>query len=240
MKDRLKLMLIIVATALFCMSLPLHAQFAGNAAAGPLQNLATLKPPAGSKVAIVVFEDLGCPACAHAHPIELQVAAKEHVPIVRYDFPLAAHVWTFQGAVCARYIQNKINPQLADQYRSDVFAAQQAIASKDDLQRFTQTWMRRHGQQMPFVMDPDGSLAKAVTADYNLGLRIHMEYTPTVIVVSREKQQVVCGAGPDISNPDRLLPVVEAAVAQTAAPVKNKHTATTSVERRTTAMHGDE
>ena len=158
---------------------------------GDLRNTSVLKPPAGSKVAIVVFEDLGCPACAHAHPIELNAAKQTNVPIVRYDFPLEAHVWTFQGAVCARYIQNKISPTLADQFRSDVFTAQRAISSRDDFQQFAQSWFQHHGKQMPFVLDPDGALAKAVKSDYDLGLHINLRYTPTILVVTDHQQQIV-------------------------------------------------
>ena len=80
-------------------------------------------------------------------------------PLVRYDFPIAAHVWTFEGGVCARYLQEKVSPKLAGEYRSAVFLAQSSILSKDALQRFTQRWMQQHGLQMPFGMDPKGELA---------------------------------------------------------------------------------
>ena len=182
-----------VAT-LMLLAVQAPAQFAGTPPTnGPLTNLSLLKPPSGSKVAIVVFEDLGCPGCAHAHPIEQQVSAATHTPVLRYDFPIAAHVWTFQGAVCARYIQNHISSQLAEQFRSDVFSVQSSIASRDDITRYFQGWLQKHGQQPPFSLDSDGSLAKAVQADYDLGMRVHVGFTPTVIVVSTDKEQVVCG-----------------------------------------------
>jgi protein-disulfide isomerase len=210
----LKIGALALATSL--MPLTVQAQFAGAPPSNGLHNLSLLKPPAGSKVAIVVFEDLGCPACAHAHPIELQVAAATHVPILRFDFPIEAHIWTQQGAVCARYIQNKISPRLADEYRSDVFAAQNSIANRDDLQRFTENWLQRHNQRMPFVMDPDGSLANSVRSDFELGRRINVEFTPTIIVVSKDKQQVVCGTGNNsYDDPTRIRSVVDAAVAPT-------------------------
>ena len=194
-----------------------RAQFNGTDH-GELHETTLLKPPAGSKVAIVVFEDLGCPACAHAHSYEVNAAKAANVPLLRYDFPIAAHIWTFDGAVCARYIQNKISPRLADVYRTDVFAAQQSIASKDDLQQFTRTWFQRHSQQMPFVMDPDGSLARAVKADYDLGLRVNLRYTPTVVVVTRNQQQIVCGTKDGLaSDAERILPVVQSALAQSLA-----------------------
>jgi protein-disulfide isomerase len=221
-----RLLTLAAAVAVCLIPAAAQAQFSGVAPANSLRDLSLLKPPTGHSVAIVVFEDLGCPACAHAHPIELQTAAALHVPIMRYDFPLQAHIWTFQGAVDARYIQEKISPQLADAYRTDVFAAQNTIANKDDLQRYTQQWLQHHGQQMPFVIDPDQSLAKAVQADAALGRRINVTYTPTIIVISRDKQQVVCGTGDNsYDKPENIRSVVEAALAQSKSSTTAGHAA---------------
>jgi protein-disulfide isomerase len=216
MRQTTKRSMLLATLVLSVSPVTLRAQSFGTNPPNVFRNLSVLKPPAGSKVAIVVFEDLGCPGCAYAHPIEQDTAKRANVPLVRYDFPLAAHIWTFQGAVCARYIQNKVSPQLADQYRGDVFKAQSSIANKDDLERFTQVWLQRHGQQMPFVMDPDGSLTKAVQADYDLGLHINLTHTPTILVVTKDHQQIVCGTGtPETNDPSRIYPVVEAALSQT-------------------------
>jgi protein-disulfide isomerase len=213
MKSSIKLLALAAAIGLLPIAAP--AQFSATPPANQLQNLSLLKPPAGQNVAIVVFEDLGCPMCARAHPIELQTAAATHVPIMRYDFPIKGHIWTFQGAVYARFIQEKISPKLADEYRSDVFAAQRSIANKDDIALYTQRWLERHGQHMPFVLDPDQSLAKAVQADYDLGSRINLHFTPTIIVITKDKQQVICGTGVNgYDNPDNIKPAVEAAIAQ--------------------------
>ncbi len=215
----------LAALTLLLSPFALRAQSFGTNPPNVFRNLSSLKPPAGSKVAIVVFEDLGCPGCAYAYPIELDAAKRANVPLVRYDFPFPAHIWTFQGAVCARYIQNKVSPQLADQYRSDVFKAQSSIAGKDDLQHFTQVWLQRHGQTMPFVIDPDGTLAKAVQADYDLGVHINLTHTPTVLVVTKDRQQIVCGTGTnETSDPSKIYPAVEAALASTHAnPARSTH-----------------
>jgi hypothetical protein len=215
----------LAALTLLLSPFALRAQSFGTNPPNVFRNLSSLKPPTGSKVAIVVFEDLGCPGCAYAHPIELEAAKRANVPLMRYDFPFPAHIWTFQGAVCARYIQNKFSPQLADQYRSDIFKVQSSIAGKDDLQHFTQVWLQRHGHTMPFVMDPDGSLAKAVQADYDLGLHINLTHTPTVLVVTKDRQQIVCGTGTnETSDPSKIYPVVEAALASThVSPARSTH-----------------
>jgi len=206
------------------MALP--AQISSANSQDGFRDLSTLKPPAGSKVAIVVFEDLGCPACAYAHPIELDAAKRANVSLLRYDFPIAGHIWTFQGAVCARYIQDKVSPRLADEFRSDVFAAQTAIANKDDLARFTQLWLQRHNQKMPFVIDPDGSLAKEVQADFDLGRHINVTHTPTILVVTKDQRQIVCGTE-TLKDPSRILPAVEAALGSTHTPdAKTRSTST--------------
>lgn len=223
----------LVAAAL---SLPLaaHAQFIGAPGDGHFKDTSMLKPPAGQRVAIVVFEDLECPACAGSHPIELQAAQQYHVPIVRYDFPLQMHVWSRDAAIFARYLQDKVNPSLADEYRTEVFRNQVSIASKDDLQNFTRMFMQKHGQAMPFVVDPGGTLAARVQADYNLGLRLNVTRTPTIVVVSSNGHyETVSGNETGGSDPNRLFAVVDAALKQTgsAAPV---HTAAHTVR---TAAH---
>jgi protein-disulfide isomerase len=192
----------------------LRAQFAGTGARDDFRDTTVLRPPAGSAVALIVFEDLGCPACARAHPIEEQVVQQTHVPYVRYDFPLAAHVWTFEGAVCARYIQDKLGPKLAAEFRDDVFASQYTISSKDDVHDFTARWLQKHGKQMPAAIDPDGKLTKVVSADYDLGRRLNVQYTPTVVVVTRNQYQVVCGTKEGANDPNEILKVVQAAMAQ--------------------------
>jgi protein-disulfide isomerase len=192
----------------------LQAQFVKGLPADNFKDKSMLKPAPGSKVSVIVFEDLGCPGCARAHPIEIAATEKYHCPLVRYDFPIAAHVWTFEGAVCARYLQDKVNPKLADEYRSAVFLSQSSILNKDDLQRFTQRWMQQHGLQMPFVMDPKGELAAKVKADYDLGIRMGLRFTPTIVVVTQDKYQAVTGMTQQ-DDPNRLYAVLEAAVAET-------------------------
>jgi protein-disulfide isomerase len=211
-----------------CLPVAARAQFTSQAPVGVLKNLSLLKPPSDSKVAIVVFEDLGCPHCAMAHPIELQAAAQTHGPIERYDLPIPGHVWTYEGAVCARYIQDRVSPQLANQFRTDLFAAQMSISNQEDVLQFTRSWLQHHGKQMPFVIDPDGSLAKQIDADIELGRRLNVNWTPTIVVVTDHKQQVICGANAQGGDPKEIVPVVEAALAQVQSqPHAIKHTEAT-------------
>lgn len=166
-----------------------------------------VKPPAGAKVAIYEFEDLECPACAHAFPIVHAAVERYKIPLVRHDFPLQMHVWSFDAAVTARYLQDKVSPKVAEDFRRDVFASQTAIASKDDLQNYTRRWFQTHGQNMPFVMDPTGLFAQEVKSDYTLGERIGLTQTPTIFVVSNK-------GWTQIMDPNLLYQAIDAALAE--------------------------
>jgi protein-disulfide isomerase len=217
---RKSILLAIIATNLAAPAM--RAQFIGPPTHDSFRDTTILRPPAGSKVAIIVFEDLGCPGCAAAHPIELKAAEQFQVPLMRYDFPLAMHVWTFEGAVYARYLQDKVSPKLADQFRTDVFHDQAAIDSKDALHQYVQGWFQKHGQKMPFVLDPDGALAAKVQADVDLGKQLNVIQTPTLVVVTRNNYQVVCGTK-DLLDPTQLVPILQAAIKQTATAPIPKH-----------------
>jgi protein-disulfide isomerase len=176
----------------------------------PFQDTSMLKPPAGAKVAIYEFEDLECPACAHAAPIVHAAAAHYKIPIERHDYPWTFHIWSFDAAVTARYLQDKVSPQLADDFRRDVFANQPRIESKDDLVRFTANWFQSNGQNLPFVMDASGACKLEVESDRALGDRVGVHSTPCIFVVTQSKWVAVT----DLNQLDRAI---DDALAQTTA-----------------------
>jgi len=161
-----------------------HAQSAVGGQVTAFRDTSMLKPPPGVKVAIVEWEDLECPACARAFPIVHSAIAKYNIPLVRYDFQIPGHVWSHEASIYARYIQDKISPDLATDYRRQVFASQFRIASKDDLNQFTQSFMQAHGKPMPFVVDPQKQLEREVNADDALGQKLGLQETPTIVVVT--------------------------------------------------------
>jgi protein-disulfide isomerase len=143
-----------------------------------------LVPPPGVKVAIVEWEDLECPACAHAFPFVHMAIDHYHIPLVRYDFLIPGHIWSREASIYARYLQDKVSPEVATQYRREVFASQYKIASKDDLNRFTQEFFTKNGKQLPFVIDPTGELIREVQKDVALGNKLGLTETPTLVVVT--------------------------------------------------------
>lgn len=141
-----------------------------------------LKPPKGSRVAIVVFEDLECPQCGKAAPLLHEAAKKYNIPLVQYDFPLPQHPWSYQAAVNARYFDTK-SKELGDEYRLFVFAHQNDI-TKQNLRGITEKWADDHKVTLPFVIDPSGDLAAKVNADRDVGTRIPLDHTPTIYIVN--------------------------------------------------------
>lgn len=180
---------IALSVASLLIALPLGAPVFAQTSAPPntgtaFKDTSMLKPPPGARVAIIEFEDLECPACAHAFPITRAAAEHYKIPLLHHDFPLHMHIWSLDAAITARYMQDKISPQAAEDYRRAVFANQNSIASKEDLQNFTRHYFQTHGREMPFVVDPTGQFAREVHADYELGERVGLTQTPTIFVVT--------------------------------------------------------
>jgi len=161
-----------------------HAQTAVGGQVTAFRDTSMLKPPPGVKVAVIEWEDLECPACRNAFPIVHSAIAHYDIPLVRYDFQIPGHIWSHEASIYARYIQDKISPDMATDYRRQVFASQFRIASKDDLNQFTQQFMTSHGKQMPFVVDPTKQLEREVNADDALGQKLGLQETPTIVVVT--------------------------------------------------------
>lgn len=150
-----------------------------------VHDASALKPPAGSRVAIVEFEDMECPRCAAVNPILKDAAEKYNIPWVRHDFPLRMHVWSFDAAVDARWFDTK-SKKIGDEFRDAVFANQPSIETKPDLRAFAEKFAQQHGIGFPFVVDPQDKLAAAVKADYALGMRVGIEHTPTAWIVTNK------------------------------------------------------
>ena len=137
------------------------------------------------------------------------------IPRVHHDFIIQGHAWSRAAAIDARYLEDKVSPQTAEQFRRDVFAHQSEISSPDDLQTFTQMWFKSHKVQIPFVLDASGRCAEEVQADCVLGLRLGLLHTPTILVVT-SKQWI------EVTDPRQLYAAIDLAKASLAAPVAPK------------------
>lgn len=174
-------LLVLFGAALLAAAGAAHAQF-GAPSATPVSDSA-LKPPPGARVAIVEFDDLECPACAHANPLLEQAAAKYKIPWIRHDFLIPYHIWSKQAAVNARWFDTK-GKGLGDEYRNEIFANQTSIETLLQMNQFTQRFAQSHGMAMPFAIDPQGKLMAEINADVQLGTRLGITQTPSIYIVT--------------------------------------------------------
>lgn len=174
--------LVLTGVAAVLLPFAAHAQF-GAPQTTQVHDPSALRPPAGSRVAIIEFEDMECPDCANANPLLKEASEKYHIPWVRHDFPLPFHNWSFQAAVNARWFDTK-SKKLGDDYRDYIFANQRSIETPAQLTQYTETFAKSHGIALPFAIDPQGKLAAEVKADYALGQRVGIEHTPTIWVAT--------------------------------------------------------
>jgi protein-disulfide isomerase len=142
-----------------------------------------LRPPKGSQVAIVVFEDLQCPDCRRRRRCSLsgqdvQDSGGGH------DFPLPMHNWSMQAAVFARYFDTK-SKTVGNEFRDYIFEHQLEV-NPDNLRGFAEKFAAEKKVDLPFVVDPDGKLAALINADKDLGTSIGLNHTPTIYVVSNK------------------------------------------------------
>ena len=189
-----------------------HAQFTPVRPATQVLDASALKPPAGVRVAIVEFDDLECPACAHANPLLKAAAAKYNIPWIRHDLLIPSHTWSRSAAIKARWFDTR-SLALGGEYRDEVFANQPYIYNLDMLRQFTDKFAQNHGITMPAVVDPQGKFEAAVLADTDLGRRTGVHFTPTIFIVTSGSR------GPafvEVTNPDQNLnQIIEEALANT-------------------------
>ena len=175
-----------LATLLCCGFLP--AQTTLGAAGGNqpthFKDTSMFHPPTDAKVAVLEWEDLECPYCARAFPSVHIAVAHTGAALVERDFLIPGHVWSPVAALVARYLHDKVSPALATEYRREVFASQFRINSREDLQHFTEEFLRKNGKTLPANADPTGALQKEIDADVALGNQAGIVQTPTIIVVS--------------------------------------------------------
>ncbi len=143
-----------------------------------------LRPPKGSQVAIVVFEDLECPMCRRTAPLVEQASKTYKIPLIRHDFPLPMHPWSYDAAVIAHYFDSH-SKALGSEFRDYVFQNQLEI-DKANLRGYAEKFATSHKVDLPFVVDPGGKFSAEVNAERDLGKELKLDHTPTVYIVSNK------------------------------------------------------
>jgi protein-disulfide isomerase len=202
------------ALAFAALAALLAAPTRSGAATNPTQvhDSSALKPPAGSRVAIVEFEDMECPVCGNENPLLRQAANQYKIPWIRHDFPLPYHAWSTQAAINARFFDAK-SKKLGDDYRDQVFANQPSITTLEVLRQFTEKFANDHKVgPLPFAVDPQGAYNGQVQADKALGQRIGIDHTPTIWIVTSQSR-----GAPfiEVLDPSKLYQIIDQALSDT-------------------------
>ena len=162
--------------------LTLIAMAAGSRATAQETVDSVLRPPKGAQMAIVVFEDLQCPMCRRTAPLVEQASKTYKIPVIRHDFPLPMHNWSYQAAVMARFFDTH-SKQLGNEFRDYIFENQLDVTPQT-LRGYAEKFATAHKVDLPFIIDPSGKLAAEVNADRDLGKAIKLDHTPTVYIVN--------------------------------------------------------
>jgi len=139
-------------------------------------------PPKGAQFAIVVFEDLECPMCRRTAPLVEQASKTYKIPVIRHDFPLPLHPWSYQAAVMARFFDTH-SKAMGNEFRDYIFENQLEVTLQN-LRSYAEKFGAAHKVDLPYVLDPGGKFAALVNADRDLGKAIKIDHTPTVYIVS--------------------------------------------------------
>jgi protein-disulfide isomerase len=181
--------------------------------AQPLDKNSILRPPPGVSLALIVFEDLQCPDCARAAPMEAQAAEKYKIPVVRYNYPLPQHNWSIDASTFAEYFETK-SPKLGVEFREFIFRNQDKV-TRQNLRSFAEDFASKHSTILPFVVDPQGKLAETINHDRDLGQRVGLDHTPTIFIVSNTR------SGPayvEVTDRSQMFQMIEQARAEAVAP----------------------
>jgi protein-disulfide isomerase len=178
-KEQLRLLFATLSFALFFMMM---MPAAGSRAAAQDTVDTVLKPPKGSQVAIVVFEDLECPMCRRTAPLVEHASKDYKIPVIRHDFPLPMHPWSYQAAVYAHFFDTT-SKDLGIEFRDYIFENQLQV-NLQNLRSYAEKFAAEHKMALPYIIDPNGKLAAQVNADRDLGKALKLDHTPTVYIVS--------------------------------------------------------
>ena len=144
-----------------------------------------LRPPAGSKIAVIVFEDLECPQCSRTQPVVDEAKKEYKIPVIIYDFPLPQHQWSYEGALMAHYFRSKSTKtnNLEAAFRDYIYQNQPAITAQN-LRGYAEKFAQQHKVTLPFAIDPTGKFAAEIKADKDKAALVAVNHTPTVYVVT--------------------------------------------------------
>ena len=178
--------LLVLAIALCVVALPAAQQGSESGrTVGPLM----------ARVTVEVFSDFQCPACKSLHEQTLgrvrdEYARKGKIRLVHHDFPLPMHAFAKQAAILAS-AADRIGK--FDQVSDALFRQQDSWAISGKVQEVVDSVLTPAEAQRVHELAKDPAIAAALQRDIDLGTRLKVDQTPTVIVTHDLKPERVAG-----------------------------------------------
>lgn len=145
------------------------------------------KGPKDSKVLIVEFGDLQCPACKAAQPtIESLVAAEPNARFVFQNFPLDIHNWAMRGASFADCVGRASNDAFW-KFVSKTYETQSDITAQNVDEKLTAIAdsVGVKGSEIAACADKPETKAR-IDASIKLGKAVDVTGTPTLFINGRK------------------------------------------------------
>lgn len=152
--------------------------------------------PIMASVTVDVYSDFQCPACKTLHEQTLSrvredYALKGKIRLVHHDFPLPMHSYARQAAVLAN-AADRVGK--FDQVSDALFKTQEAWSVSGKVAEVVDSVLTPDEAKKVREISKDPAIAAQVQRDVDMGTRLNINQTPTIILTKNLKSNRVAGA----------------------------------------------
>lgn len=146
-------------------------------------------------VTIELFSDFQCPACKALHEqtirrVKAEYARPGRLRLVHHDFPLPQHTYARRAAALAA-AADRIGKY--DVVADALFARQESWSNTGNVEAVVDSVLTPEERRQVYEAAQDPAIAAAIERDVQLGGRMRVSSTPTMIVTHRGTSNPVVG-----------------------------------------------
>ena len=151
--------------------------------------------PLMAAVTIELFSDFQCPACKALHEqtirrVKAEYARPGRLRLVHHDFPLPQHTYARRAAALAA-AADRIGKY--DVVADALFARQESWSNTGNVEAVVDSVLTPEERRQVYQAARDPAIAAAIERDVQLGGRMRVSSTPTMIVTHRGTSNPVVG-----------------------------------------------
>jgi protein-disulfide isomerase len=182
---RLLISALLLASLMFAGGSPASAQSSTTRAIGPVT----------AAVRIDVFSDFQCPACKALHEqtmkrVREEFAGKGKLRLVHHDFPLPQHKFARRAAALAAAADRFGKFELVS---DTLFRQQEAWSASGNVDDIVDSVLTPEERKKIDELANDPAIAASIERDLQLGQRMKVSSTPTMVVTHNGKPNPVVG-----------------------------------------------